>query len=360
MSLDKSARALRTLVERFGYRTFHLAFGDGNVLHQKWRRFAERLDEPLRGLVSLFLLQRPVDEQQARAMLGTALLDDLLEADVLRVDGGAVRSTGLVLISFRSLLFFFELTESPRVYFGLDSQALGRYQQPAPGGLTLDIGSGCGIQAMIAAGYARHTYAVEIDERAAAIAAINFQLNDLQDRVTMIHGSLEEYAARVSEPFDLITFNLPQLPAPPGIDYPVGNGGADGLAMTRRALELYLPHLAQNGSVELIGCGLGRDGRPLFLGELGALLAEHGVHGHAQTIGLTELRRGDQMYDFLVQIAAMSNGLTAEQSEALFEEHFRALERNELYTFFLHATRTADGSGLTVANLAEPGKDWLA
>jgi release factor glutamine methyltransferase len=360
-----SAHALRSLVERSGYRTFHLAFGDGNVLHQKWRRFADRLEEPLHSLVELFLLQRPVDGEHARKLLGEGLLESLIEAGVLRLDGATVRTTGLVLISFRSLLFFFELVEQPRVYFGLDSLALAVYQHPAPSGITLDLCSGSGIQAMIAAQSTRRSYAVEIDERASAIAALNLQLNRLEDRVVMINAPLEEYVSRVTEPFDLITFNPPQLPAPAGLDYPVGNGGADGLAVTKRVLSLYLPHLAEGGSMEFIGCGLGRDGQPLFIEDLAALLAEHGAHGHAQTIGLTQLRHGDRMYEFLVQIAAMSNDLTVERSAAIFEEHFRALGRNELYTFFMSVEKsprdaTNGERRVTVANLAEIGKDWLA
>lgn len=353
-----SADALRSLVERSGYRTFHLAFGDGNVQHQKWRRFAERLEGPLRALVDLFLLQRPVAAERVTELLGDELRDSLVEAGVLRVDGVALRTTGLVLISFRSLLFFFELTETPRVYFNHDSIALGVYQRPRPSGLTLDLCSGNGVQAMIAAQHARRTDAVEIDERATAIAGINLALNGLTERVHLINMPFEDYAARVTEPFDLITFNPQQLPAPPGIDYPVGNGGADGLEMTKRILGLYLPHLAPNGSIEFVGCGLGRDGDPLFTGELGAMFAEHGVHGHAQLIGLTELHRGDRIYDFLIQTAAASNDLPLDHAYTLFEDHFRSLGRNEMYTFFLSAEKSP-GANVTVANLAETGKDWL-
>lgn len=366
MNLDStSARALRSIAERSGYRTFHLAFGDGNVYPRKWRRFVDRLEEPLRTLVELFLLQRAIDGDRVKKLLGDGLLESLIDAGVLQSDGSALRTTGLSLISFRSLLFFFELAEKPRVYFGHDSVALGVHQHPAPSGTTLDLCSGTGIQAMIAAQHARHSYAVEIDKRAAAIAGINLQLNDLDERVTMINTPLEEYAARVAEPFDLITFNPPQLPAPAGIDYAVGNGGADGLAMTKRVLALYLPHLAQRGSVEFIGCGLGRDGNPLFTENLGTVLAEHGAHGHVLLIGLAELRRDDRTYEALVQTAAMNNDLPVEHSHTIFEEHFRALGMNQMYTFFMRVDKsprsaTNGDRRVTVANLAESGKDWLA
>ena len=310
----------------------------------------------------MFLLQRPIDADRAKTLLGEELAASLIEAGVLRSDGAALRTTGLSLISFRSILFFFELTAQPRVYFNLDSVALGTYQHPARSGLALDLCSGTGLQAMIAAQHARHTYAVEIDERATAIAGINLMLNDLQERVTMINMPLEEYATQVREPFQLITFNPPQLPAPPGIDYAVGSGGTDGLAMNRLVLELYLPHLAGNGSMEFTGCGLGRDGKPLFLEELAPMLADQGAYGHAQLIGLTELRRGDRIYEALVQTAALSNNIDVERSHTLFEEHFRALDRTEMYTFFMRVDKSPRANGdrrITVANLAETGKDWL-
>lgn len=360
----RSASALRSILERSGYCTFHLAFGDGNVQHQKWRRFADRLDEPLHTLVELFLLQRAVDNNRAGELLGKELRESLIEAGVLQSDGAAVHTTGLVLISFRSLLFFFELVERPRVYFGMDSLALAAYQHPVPSGTALDLCSGAGIQAMIAARQACHTYAVEIDERASAVAGINLTLNQLEKRVTMINTPLEEYASHVTEPFDHITFNPPQLPAPPGIDYPVGNGGADGLALTKRILALYLPHLAEHGSIEFIGCGLGRDGNPIFVEELGALFAEHGVIGHAQLIGLAKLQPGDQTYEVLVQMVAATHNLSVERSHEIFADHFRALGRNEMYTFFMHGEKPASATAedhprLTVANLAEVGKEWL-
>ncbi len=361
----RSASVLRSILERSGYCTFHLAFGDGNVQHQKWRHFADRLDEPLHTLVELFLLQRAVDNNRAGELLGKVLSESLIEAGVLQSDGAAVRTTGLVLISFRSLLFFFELVLTPRVYFGMDSIALGLYQRPVPSGTTLDLCSGAGIQAMIAAQQARHTFAIEIDDRASAIARINLMLNQLDKRVTMINMPLEEYAASVTEPFDHIVFNPPQLPAPEGIDYPVGNGGADGLALTNRVLRLYLPHLAENGSIEFIGRGLGRDGNPIFIDELGALFAEHGVAGHAQLIGLSELRPGDRTYEVLVQMVAGTHNLSVERSHEIFENHFRALDKNEMYTFFMRGVKSPradadDHSRPTVTNLAEVGKEWLA
>ena len=129
-----AANALRSLVDRSGYRTYHLAFGDGNLNHPKWRRFADRLEDPLRTLVEMFLLQRPVDADRAKTLLGKALAASLIEAGVLQPDGSALRTTGLSLISFRSILFFFELTAKPRVYFNLDSVALGVYQREASKG----------------------------------------------------------------------------------------------------------------------------------------------------------------------------------------------------------------------------------
>ena len=356
-----AVQALHSILERSGYRTFHLAFGDGNVQHHKWRRFADRLDQPLRTLVDLFLLQRPIHGDRARQLLGNEVIDGLIAAGALQSDEGGVRTTGLVLISFRGLDFFFELIDRPHVYFGMDSMALGVYQQPVSTGTTLDLCSGAGIQAMIAARHAPRTLAVEIDERASAIARLNVALNDLQDRVTLINAPLEAYAASAAGPFAHIVFNPPQLPAPAGIDYPVGNGGADGLAITKRILALYLPHLAENGVIEFIGCGLGRDGNPLFVEELGASFAEYGVSGHAQLIGLTELRPGNRTYEVLVQMAAATHNLTVEQSHALFSEHFGALQRNEMYTFFMRGEKSSRApSPVSVANLAEPGKEWLA
>lgn len=359
-----TARAFSRLLVISGYRAFHLAFGDGNRCYSGWEKFAADLEDPLRGLVDLFLLLRPVEPARAERILGEEIYQALLSEEILRETPSGVRTPGLILISFKGLTFFHEYTQRPGIYFGNDSIGLGVYQSPAYGGRTLDLCSGTSIQAMISAQHSAESYAVEINPRAARIAAINLRMNALQDKVRLINASLEEYGRTTTETFDLVTFNPPLLPVPDVLDYPfVGDGGGDGLDVTRLTLQLYLPHIAPGGGIEFIGCGLGRDRQPLFVDELGAILAEHGAHGVVHLLTRYNMQRGDTFYDGLIETAAINSKISTNLSDAVFDLHFQKLGMTELYTFFMRGERPLEKSGkqsgVAIVDLGDGGNCWF-
>jgi hypothetical protein len=298
----QTALAFRRLLFDSGYRTFHLLLG----------------------------------EATSAAACGPSTPGDSSD--------GQISTGGLVLISFKSVFFFHEITQSPSIYFGGDSIALGLYQNPTPGGVTLDLCSGSAIQAMIAAQHGKRAYAVEINPRAARVARCNVQLNGLSDKVQVINSALEDYAAHVAEPLDLITFNPPLLPVPPGLCYPfvgdgVGDGGGDALDVSRRALHAYLPHLAPGGAIELIGCGLGVDGHPTFADDLAALAAHYGARGRTHLVGHSKLQRGDAFYQSMLLTTALNNDTTVELTAEMFDAHFEKIGMTDLWLFFFRGTR---------------------
>jgi release factor glutamine methyltransferase len=365
MLTTELARTLSRYLSSSGYRMFHSAFGDGNHEFRQWREHLEKLENPLRGLVELFLLQRSVAAERARAILPRGIFEALVAEGVLLVTGEEVQTPGLLLISFRSLIFFHEYTQRCGIYFGADSVALGVYQQPAYMGRTLDLCSGTSIQAMIAAQHGSEAFAVEINPRAARLAALNLRLNNLHERVRIINQPLEKFASQVRESFDLITFNPPLLPVPECIDYPfVGDGGADALDVTRSALALYLPHLAPGGAMEFIGCGMGRGRTPIFVDELSALAGEHDSLGIIQLLKRYDMRRGDAFYDSLVETAALNSKLSADLADAVYDEHFRRLNYDELYTFFMRIEKKSVSdfkfdSPVRITNISEEGNCWF-
>jgi release factor glutamine methyltransferase len=347
-----------------GYRGFYLALGDGNLRADRWEAYCGDTEDPLRGLVELFLLKRSLSAERVTAVLGRPLLEGLLEERILILDGGRVRTDGLHLIIFRSLLFFCEVSLRPSIYFGNDSIALGMYQTPAVGGISLDLCSGSSIQAMIAAQHSRKAYAVEINPKAALIAAFNVKLNGLEGKVEVINRSLEEYATQTAERFDRVTFNPPLLPIPEVLHYPfVGDGGEDGLDISRRILEAYLPRLSDGGAIEFIGQGLGRQGRATFVDGLAALLERHSAWGHVLLVGRGSLVRGDGVYDSTVVTTAMASEISLEVCYEVFELHFKKLGVDEIYTFFMRAGRGSEpargGPTVVTTDLSRGGANWF-
>lgn len=71
----------------------------------------------------------------------------------------------------------------------------------------LDMGTGSGITALVAAQRAARVVAVDINVAAVRSARLNILLNDLENRVTVRRGDL--FGAVQGETFDLVLFNPP-------------------------------------------------------------------------------------------------------------------------------------------------------
>ncbi len=80
----------------------------------------------------------------------------------------------------------------------------------------LDMGTGSGVCAVFAAGYARRVVAVDINAAAVRCAGINAALNLLEDKIDVRHGDLFEPVGE--QRFDLILFNPPFLCGEPRDD----------------------------------------------------------------------------------------------------------------------------------------------
>jgi len=135
---------------------------------------------------------------------------------------------------------------------GAASLTLAAATDRTPVGSLLDLGTGCGVQALHASRHARSVTATDVAPRALALARATFALNDLD--VELLEGPwLAPVAGRR---FDRIVSNPPFVPGPPRVDYVYrdsGRGGDDALA----ALVADLPaHLAPGGVAQLLGSWL--------------------------------------------------------------------------------------------------------
>lgn len=92
----------------------------------------------------------------------------------------------------------------------LDERVIG------PDTQVLDMGTGSGVCAVLAARRARRVVAVDINPAAVRCTAINVALNAVEHRVEVRQGDL--FAPVAGERFDLILFNPPFLRGPPRDD----------------------------------------------------------------------------------------------------------------------------------------------
>ncbi|MCU1414500.1 MAG: SAM-dependent methyltransferase [Microbacteriaceae bacterium] len=117
----------------------------------------------------------------------------------------------------------------------------------------LDLGTGCGIQALHAARHARHVVATDISQRALDLAAFNAALNDVHT-IEFRLGSLFEPV--VGERFDHIVSNPPFVITPrvdgvPAYEY--RDGGMVGDALVASVIAGLPAHLATGGVAQLLG-----------------------------------------------------------------------------------------------------------
>jgi methylase of polypeptide subunit release factors len=117
----------------------------------------------------------------------------------------------------------------------------------------LDLGTGCGIQAMHAARHARQVVATDISSRALDIAALNAELNGFEN-IEFRLGSLFEPVA--GESFDQIVSNPPFVitPRAEGVpSYEYRDGGMVGDALVQHVVRHAAEHLKPGGIAQFLG-----------------------------------------------------------------------------------------------------------
>lgn len=117
----------------------------------------------------------------------------------------------------------------------------------------LDLGTGCGIQALHARRFAARVVATDISERALDYARLNAELNGV-DGIEFRLGDLfapvagERFERIVSNPPFVITPRRPDVPA-----YEYRDGGLEGDALVAAVVAGAADHLAPGGTAQLLG-----------------------------------------------------------------------------------------------------------
>jgi len=128
----------------------------------------------------------------------------------------------------------------------------------------LDLGTGCGIQALHAARHAKRVVATDISERALELARFNAALNGVTT-IEFRAGSLYEPVA--GERFDRIVSNPPFVITPRGEgvpSYEYRDGGLVGDALVASVISQAAEHLQPGGVAQLLGNWEYRDGDDAF------------------------------------------------------------------------------------------------
>jgi len=166
-------------------------------------------------------------------------------------------------MNFRSRKVFFEkyiFVVPDDVYLpSEDTFLLARNLSVVEDRRVLDMGTGCGILAVLIAEKASKVIAVDVNPHAVACARKNVELNEVVAKIEIRQGDLFD-AIEGDERFDLILFNAPYLPVEPdeGKSWieKAWAGGKTGRMVIDRFIRKSSRHLMENGCILLVQSSL--------------------------------------------------------------------------------------------------------
>jgi len=179
---------------------------------------ATRDATPLHTLVRLFLIGVTVKPDALEEAIAPMTIEECAAAGLVTPQDGTV-SAAVRLLPFRGLVVAYDLplrmgapTAADYVMgVGSSTLTLANATVRRPSRLTLDLGTGCGFLAFLAACHSTQVLAVDRNPRAVALATFNAQLNGLAN-VACLEGDL--FAPVHGREFDLVFSNPPFVISP--------------------------------------------------------------------------------------------------------------------------------------------------
>lgn len=235
----------------------HAALGRGEPVPV---RRATRDAGELGLLARLFLLGDDCPVSEVAAALAPVDLDHAVAAGLLERDGDVVRPA----LDLRpmdlgdgNLWVLSDLDGSMRprttapdhvLGVGHASLSLLRGTPTAAAGTVLDVGTGCGIQALHAAGYARAVTATDVNLRALDLSAATFALNDVE--VELRSGSwFEPVEGRT---FDRVVANPPFVVGRARVEHTYRDSGLDLDGASELMISRAAQHLNPGGTASML------------------------------------------------------------------------------------------------------------
>jgi methylase of polypeptide subunit release factors len=218
------AAALGLPVENLGFRAAELPLLE--------RRLDAGDSGRLPSLIKLFVLGCAIPIAEAAGAVHPLELAE--PASLLQVTAGAVRSP-LRLTPYDGFVFAHDPHEPAPLFadhvlgVGPASRTLAEVTVRRPVARALDIGTGCGVQALLATRHAEQVTAVDLNPRALNLAELNARLNGVRT-VEWREGSLCEPVAGAR--FDLVVANPPFVISPDA-RYVFRDGGRPGDSLSR-------------------------------------------------------------------------------------------------------------------------------
>ena len=211
---------------------------------------------PLHTLIKLFVLDQWVDESSARRALAPLDLRDVRELGLIEESSAHGIRARVRLSAYRDLVLAHDRYDDARRALQPDhvldvnptSVTLANLTVRRQVRSALDVGTGCGVLALLATRHADHVVGTDTNERALNLAAFNARLNGV-DNIEWRLGSLFEPVAGCR--FDLIVCNPPYVISPDA-QYVFRDAGRTGDAICREIAGVLPQHLEDGGFASML------------------------------------------------------------------------------------------------------------
>ncbi len=216
---------------------------------------------PLAALIRLFVLDLPIEADTADRALEAVGAELLVRLGLAAEKGGALHACARIVPHDELLVVSDLVTQtSPEHVAGVHrpSATLANLTVRRQVERALDMGTGNGIQAILAAAHARQVVATDVNERALAFAEFNAALNDVTN-VELRAGSFFEPVA--GEQFELVVCNPPYVISPETA-HVFRDSGLPGDTVSERLVEALPGHLVDGGFGTIMISWIAGDGDP--------------------------------------------------------------------------------------------------
>ncbi len=217
--------------------------------------------DPLASAIDLFLLQAGLPQAELDQLFIRSDQAALVRAGLLLTDEAGLTRARASLFPVDHRLVFSDhawpllshpgcpsVPDDQVMSIGTDSRWLARATVRRSVGAALDLCTGSGVHALLAAAHAKRVVAVDINPRAARCARFN-SLASGTSNLEVLAGDLFEPVG--SERFDLITANPPFVPSPRD-SLTFREGGRSGEEVQRRIIAGLPRHLASGGTAHIV------------------------------------------------------------------------------------------------------------
>ena len=209
-------------------------------------------DDPFSTVARLFLLGDVVEAGEVESALEPVSLESLAELGLIRSERDGVRASVRLLphgdYYLASDLIALEPWSDWVAGIHAPSVTLAKLAVRVPVATTLDLGTGCGIQAVLAAKHSELVIATDVNARALAFARFNAALNGI-DRIEFRRGDLFEPVE--GERFGLVLANPPYVISP-DTTYAYRDGELPRDELCRRIVETVPRYLAEGGFAHIL------------------------------------------------------------------------------------------------------------